>query len=476
MAETIARQLAGFIEECDLDALPPSVVLRTKLYIMDTLGATLAGVSTASSRIVTDLVEALGGREECTVVGHAFRTSPTGAALANGTIGHAVEIDDDHRTSVVHPGVAVVPAALAMTEHTGAGGKALLEGVVAGYEIMTRIGDAFLGKQYYEGFNPTGPSGVFGAAAAASRVLGLTGDRLVAAFGIAGTQAAGLQEWKSDGSWIKRLNAGKAAESGVLATMLAARGFTGPDTIIEGKYGYLKAFSFERKWDAELITRGLGTEFRGYGTSFKPYACCRFAHQLVDAVLEIVREGEIWAEDIEESVVRIYRTGYEALFEPTGPCYRPRTMVDAQFSIPYIVAVAIFHGRPLPHHFTDQMIADPKVLALAARIKGVPDDEFETAYPERYPTEITIRLKDGRELTRFNDLPSGDPTNPIYADDPERFNQEIEAKFRILMATIPEYEDRTDTIIARIAALDKLETASDLARLFTPNGKASTEE
>ena len=469
MTDPIARQLAGFIEGCDLSVLPPPVVHRAKLYVMDTMCAVLAGVSTPSSRIVTDLVETLGGIEACTVVGQSFRTSPTGAALANGTIGHAVEIDDDHRTSVVHPGTVVVPAALAMAEYSGVGGKGFLEGVIAGYEVMTRLGDAFLGKQYDEGFHPTGPSGVFGAAAAASRILGFSGDRLVAALGIAGTQAAGLQEWKADGSWIKRLNAGKAAESGVLAAMLAARGFTGPDTIIEGKYGFLKAFSFERTWNTDLITRDLGTEFRGCGTSFKPYACCRFCHQLIDAVLDLVEANNITAGDISEGMVRIYRTGYMQLFEPAGPCYQPRTVVDAQFSIPYVTAIAVLYGRPLPHHFTDAMITDPEVLALAARVKGVPDDDFETAFPERYPTEVTFRLGDGRTVSRFTDLPSGDPANPIYIDDPDRFDREIETKFRTLMATIPGYEDRTDAVIETIAGLDSLVKASDLARLFTPD-------
>jgi 2-methylcitrate dehydratase PrpD len=468
MPETVARQLARFIEGCDLEKIPPAVVERAKLYVMDTLGAALTGSGVTSSRIIADVVRTLGGREECTVIGHPFRTSPAMAALANGTIGHAVEIDDDHRTSVLHPGVAVVPAAFAMAEHCGAGGKRLLEGVIAGYDVMTRLGDAFLGTQYYEGFHPTGTCGVFGAAAAAARILGLRGDHLVAALGIAGTQAAGLEEWKADGSWIKRLHPGKAAEGGVLAALLAGGGYTGPDTIIEGKYGFLKAFSYERKFDVDLITRGLGTEFRGHGTSFKPYACCRFSHQLVDAVSEVVGEHGIRAGDIEEATVRIYRTAFETLFNPEETRYRPKTVVDAQFSIPYTVAVAVLHGRPLPHHFTDAMIRDPEVLALAARIKGVPDDGFEKAYPDRYPTEIIFRLKDGREAKGFNDLPSGDPVNPIYEREPGRFDREIKDKFRALMATMPDYTGRTDDILEVVAGLDRVAKASELVRRFAP--------
>lgn len=468
MPETIARQLARFVAGCDLARVPTPVVERAKLHVMDTLAAALAGAAVKSSKIVARVVKGLGGKRRCTVVGNRFKTSAALAALANGTIGHAVEIDDDHRTSVLHPGVAVVPAALAMAEQTGAGGKQLLEGVIAGYDVMTRLGDAFLGTQYHEGFHPTGTCGVFGAAAAAGRILGLAGEPLVAAFGIAGTQAAGLEEWKTDGSWIKRLHPGKSAEAGVLAALLAEGGYTGPDTIVEGKYGFLKAFSYERKWDAALIVKGLGEEFRGFGTSFKPYACCRFSHQLVDAVLEVVGAHRIRAADVEEATVRIYRTAYETLFTPAATRYRPQTVVDAQFSIPYTVAVAVRHGRPLPHHFTDKTIRNRELLDLARRVKGIPDDEYEKQYPERYPTRITFRLKDGREVAGFSDLPSGDPTNPIYVGEPGRFERDMVAKFRALMASVPGYSGRTDRILEIVRGLDELADVGDLARQFAP--------
>ncbi len=246
------------------------------------------------------------------------------AALVNGTTGHAVEMDDDHRTSVLHPAVAVIPAAIAVAEWSGASGAKLLEGVVAGYEVMTRIGDAFLGTQYYEGFHPTGSCGVFGAAAAAARILDLPHEAVVRALGIAGTQAAGLEEWKTDGSWIKRLHPGKSAEAGVLSAYLAKGGYTGPATIVEGVYGFLKAFSFKRQWDVDIMLRGLGTEYRGYGTSFKPYSGCRFYHQVIDATLALVREHNIKADDVEEVTVRVYRTAYLTLFEPAARRYAAR--------------------------------------------------------------------------------------------------------------------------------------------------------
>jgi len=470
MAKSISGQLAEFIGACGMKKIPPEVVERAGVFVMDYLGVALTASSARSSQIIGDVVAELGGRETCTVIGRNYRTNALFAALVNGTTGHAVEMDDDHRTSVLHPAVAVVPAALAAAELKQASGAEIIEGVVAGYEAMTRIGDAFLGTQYYEGFHPTGTCGVFGAAAAAGRILGLSTDQLIAAFGIAGTQAAGLEEWKADGSWIKRLHPGKAAESGLLAVLLAKSGYTGPATILEGENGFLKAFSYERKWDVGKILDGLGTEYRGYGTSFKPYAGCRFFHQVIDATLDLVREYKIDAPSVDEVIVRIYRTAFLTLFQPEARRYRPGTNVDAQFSIPYAVAVSILHGAPMPTHFTDELIRDPALLALAAKVKGIADLEYESKFPARFPTEVTIRLKSGKTVQAFRDLPSGDPENPIYAQK-GRFENEIAAKFRALLKLQPVYAARCEEMIAKLKSLETVSDVSGLMALFTPNGR-----
>ena len=468
---TLTARLARFTADCRLADVPPEVVERMRMFVLDYLGVALTGVTARSSEIISDVVAELGGRETCTVIGRDYRSNALLAALVNGTTGHAVEMDDDHRTSVLHPAVAVIPAAIAAAELVGATGEALLEGVIAGYEAMIRIGDAFLGTQYYEGFHPTGSCGVFGAAAAAGRVFGLPIDQLIAAFGIAGTQAAGLEEWKADGSWIKRLHPGKSAESGLLAVMLARRGYTGPATILEGSNGFLKAFSFERKWDIGKITEGLGSEYRAYGTSFKPFAGCRFFHQVIDATLALVREHDIKATEVEEVVVRIYNTAYLTLFQPEQRRYQPGTNVDAQFSIPYAVAAAILHGPLMPIHYSDEAIRDPTTLELCRKVKGVPDDEYEKAYPNRFPTEVTIRVREGGTVSAFCDLPSGDPENPIYAE-PGRFEREIREKFRALLALQPDYRDRCEDMIDQVSALEKVTDLSVMMRLFTPLGHA----
>jgi 2-methylcitrate dehydratase PrpD len=468
MNKTITQTLAVFVEGLKFENLPKPVQERCKLYVLDTLVVALAGARATSSRIAVDVVEDLGGHPQCAVIGWPLRTSVAGAALVNGMIAHAVELDDDHRTSVLHPGTVVVPAALAMTERSGASGKTFLEAVVAGYEISTRVGDAFHGQQYYEGFHSTGTCGVFGAAAACGHIVGLSAEKLTAAFGIAGTQAAGLGEWAIDGSWTKRLHPGKSAEAGVLATLLAAKGYSGPGTILEGEQGFLKAFSYNRYWDAAVILAGLGSEFRGHGTSFKPYAGCRFSHQVVDAALAAIGKHGIRPGDVADVVVKIHTTAYEKLFRPAARRYTPQSVVDAQFSIPYIIATSIIHGRPMPWHFTDEAIRAPDLLAMAARIKGEPDDEYEKQYPARYPTLVTFRLRDGREFSEYCDLPSGDPESPRYATDPARFGREIVSKVEVLLDQLPHYADRRDAMIECTSQLDQAPNLDALIRLFTP--------
>ncbi len=464
MAESIARQLAGFTRACSLESAPQFVIDRAKLYIIDTLGAIIAGTEEDSSRIIADVASRVGGQGNCTVVGSDHRASVTTAALINGAAGHAVEIDDDHRTSALHPGVAVLPAAFAAAEDCGADGRALLSGVVAGYEVMIRVGNAFRGAQDRVGFHSTGTCGVFGAAAAAGRILGLDTDQLSSALAIAGSQAAGLQEWKSDGSWTKRLHPGRAAESGILSALLAARGYTGPHSVFEGPYGFLKAYAGGEPYDADLITHGLGIEYQGAETAFKPYACCRFSHQLIDAVLDLVAKHDFGVDDVERCQVRIYRSGYNALFEPAARRTRPATVVDAQFSAPYIVAVSIIHGPPLPRHFTSEMLSAPDVLRLIDRIEGVPDDMYEESYPESYPTRVTICLKDGRKLEAFEEIASGDPAKQIYASQPDRFREDVVRKFHALLDASPEFRGRAAAILKAALRLEEMENVAELSR------------
>jgi 2-methylcitrate dehydratase PrpD len=456
---TIAEKIAHFVLDTRFEDLPPELTRRAQAYVIDLLGASLPGVSEASSKAVVRTVLSEGCPAKATIFGHGRVASMGGAALANGTIAHALELDDDHRLGTIHPGAVVVPASLASAEAVGCAGKTFLRALIAGYEITCRAGEAFLGRQYYQGFHPTSTCGVFGAAVSSAIILGLDYPQLVNAIGIAGTQAFGLGEWRADGSWIKRLHPGRAAQSGILASMLAIQGFTGPATIFEGRDGFLKAFSYQQQYDADALVRGLGSDFRMALTAFKPYPGCRFTHAVIDLGLDFLSEEGIRAAEIESVLVRVYKT------DILNYISRPATPVIAQFSVPYLLATAFVHGCVTLEHLTEKAIRDPEVLALSDRIQVIEDPEFTKRYPVLYSTEVSLKMKSGKGLTSFRDCPRGDPEAPEYSKTPGGFEKEIESKFRGLLASTP-FAKRVDPIIDAVRELPEDSTVHALTGLI----------
>jgi 2-methylcitrate dehydratase PrpD len=459
MMGTISQQLSDFVLGTSFEAMPLEAAARAQTFVLDTCGASLVGVEEPSSRIIVRTVLAEGGPAQATILGKG-RVAPMGsAALANGTIAHAQELDDDHRLGTLHPGAVIIPAALASAEAMKLEGKTFLHSVVMGYEVMCRVGEAFLGRQFYKGFHPTSTCGVFGAAVVAGIALKLNHDEMVNAMGIAGTQAFGLGEWRADGSWIKRLHPGRAAQSGIFAARLAKEGFTGPATIFEGDDGFLRAFSYEEVYDRDSIVRNLGSEYRGLLTAFKPYPGCRFAHAVIDIGLDLLQENNFALEDIENGKIRIYKTD---ILNYTS---RPSTPVIAQFSVPYLLAAALVRGNVTLDQLTEKEIHDPQILALADRITVVEDPKFTEAYPERYSTELILTLKSGKQLKKFRDCPRGDPEAVEYREDIGRFESEIESKFRILLESTP-FAVRIDSIINLVKNLKTMDNIDDLMALI----------
>jgi 2-methylcitrate dehydratase PrpD len=442
---TIAEQIAVFAVQGSALEQGDALLERMTSYALDTLAVTLAGSTAASSAPLIKTIGAAAGASEASIIGAGKSTSAWDAALVNGTSAHALELDDDHRTAVLHPGAVIVPAAFACAEAANAPGALFLRALLVGYEVTCRLGEVFRGSQFYHGVHPTALCGVFGAAAAAGVILRLEADALVNALGIAGTQAAGLTEWRSDGSWIKRLHPGRAAQSGVLAARLAGEGFTGPATIFEGAGGFLRVFSFGEETDVGALTRGLGSDYRALGTAIKPYPCCRFAHGAIDLALEAAHSG-IKPSDIADVSVRLYRTDVLSYH------HKPKNAVDAQFNLPYMVAVALKRGAIGLVDFTERAIAETEVLELACRINVVEEPSYTEQYPQRYPTELTLRLRNGTERRLFNDCPSGDPAGPRYSADPGLLHREVEAKASALLAACG-FEERVPALNRAVAAL-----------------------
>jgi 2-methylcitrate dehydratase PrpD len=367
-------------------------------------------------------------------------------------------LDDDHRVAVLHPGAVVVPAALAAAEAENTSGLTFLRSMFVGYEVMCRLGEVFRGSQFHHGVHPTALCGVFGAAAAAAVAMNLDRDAFVRALGIAGTQASGLTEWRADGSWIKRLHPGRAAQSGVLAARLAREGFTGPATIFEGEGGFFRAFSYGETIDPGCMTRGLGEDHHAFGTAIKPYPCCRFEHGAIDLAIAANQHG-IGADDIEAANIRIYSTGVLSYHQ------QPKSAVDAQFNVPYAIAVALLRGHVGLGDFTDEAIRDREVLALCRRIHVKEDPDFSSHYPEEYRVELELVLKNGDRRKSFSDCPSGDPVAAQYRSKPDLLGQEVERKVSSLLTEVG-FGDRTDRLKACVETLADAPNLHELSSLF----------
>lgn len=454
---TIAEALAEFATD-SISGSDDALLHRMQTYALDTLAVTLAGTVADSSKAVVETMLSGCGKAEATIMGCGRVTSAWDAALANGACAHALELDDDHRIAVLHPGAVVFPAALAAAEAEQASGRTFLRAALVGYEVMCRLGEVYRGKLFYHALHPTALCGVFGAAAAAASAMALDRNGFVRALGIAGTQASGLTEWRADGSWIKRLHPGRAAHSGILAARLARAGFTGPATIFEGPGGFFNAFTQGEEIDRGAMLRGLGDDYRALGTAVKPFPCCRFGHGAIDLALEARAHG-IDPRKLESIAIRIYRT--EVLtYHP-----RPASLVDAQFNLPYMVATALLKGAVRLSDFSHAAINDPEVLAIAARIDVVEDDEYGARYPDQYPVELVVRLQDGARHRFFSDCPSGDPQAARYQSTPEAFHGEAAGKVHALMEECG-FGDRAARLAETVAALPHAANLDELCAVL----------
>ena len=412
---TAAESLAEFCASLRWDDLDESVRARTRELLLDLLGVALAGSRQPSSPPAVEAACALGGAGSATIVGTHKTTRAAWAAMATGTAAHAVELDDVTTESSLHPGVAVIPAALALAEELEATPNALLEAIVAGYEVTMRVGNALNpASAYARGFHPTGVAGVFGAAMAAGRLLQLDAEHLATALGIAGTMAAGSLEYLAGGAWTKRLNPGWAGHAGISAAYLARTGFSGPYTVFEGRLGLLHAYS-----DApypERLLADLGQPLQVMRVSIKPYACCRYNHGLIDCVLELSRARLFVPDEVARVRLGVLSGGALLVADPIEQKRAPASVVDAQFSAPYAAAVALLFGSGGIDAYAPEKLKDPAVRELMARTDCYRDPSLDAEYPRKWPAAAEIHLRDGSVLATRTEYATGEPENPVPRD------------------------------------------------------------
>ena len=396
--ELLTRTLVHFAHALDVKNLGSEVTERAKQLLLDYLGVAIAGSQTDSAQAVYRMLAHEPPLGSCTVIGTALRTSPGAAALANATAAHSVELDDTHQAASIHPGVVMFSTAIALSDVLpDIDSIRFFSAVVAGYEVAARLGMALQPKEHYElGFHPTSTCGVFGAAITAAKLLRLDEEQMLSAAGIAGSMAAGSLEFLSDGSWTKRLHPGLAAQNGILAAHLAAEGFRGPGTILEGRHGFLNAYS--RRAKHELVTLDLGQDLAILRTSIKPHACCRYMQAPIDGLIALAEAHDIRTEQIARVEVAVLEAGWPLVCEPQTRKYSPSNTVDAQFSMPFGAAVALTWRDAGLDRFTEANLQSPQVRNLIGKVVLKKDIRLEKNYPEEWPARVKVCLANGKEF------------------------------------------------------------------------------
>ncbi len=452
------KQLAQKCCALSYESLPEGVVDRAKYLFLDFIGVAARGSLSESSLPVHAVCKRLGARKDgAGVIGTDLRLDPAYAALANGAAAHSIELDDVVNAASLHPAVAVMPAVLAASHVFNCTGRALVEAIVAGYEVTIRLGTALDPSAHYaQGFHPTGTCGTLAAAVTAGKILNLSPAQMTCALGIAGSQAAASMEFLSDGSFTKRFHPGWAAHSGLVAALLAQEGFTGPETIIEGKFGFLRAYSPNS--DPEKILENWGNPYQVLRTSIKPHSCCRYKQGPIDATLKIMTENGLTGADVESITLGVLKTGHAIVVVPEDQKINPESIVDAQFSMPFGAAVAVLYGKATLDEYTAEKIASPDVKEMMKRIKSVEDPSIEGEFPQKWPATARLQTKDGRTFSVRIEYPKGDPENPLTWD-------ELIGKFKGL--TEPVFsKDHADKIVANVRGLEGIDDISSFVTML----------
>ena len=401
------RTLCEFLSAIRFEQIPAPVIARTEELFLDWFASALAGKDARPTRVMEKFAETMGPRDgDSEILVSRKKTSPLFAALINGAASHFVEQDDLHNSSVLHPGTVVFPAVLAAAQSTRASGREFLAAAVAGYECGVRVGE-FLGRSHYKVFHTTGTAGKLAAAAGVAHLLKLDAERMQHCLGSAGTMAAGLWEFLRDAADSKQLHTAKAAADGLMAAYIARDGFTGARKIFEGKQGMAAGMSSDA--DARWLTDGLGTRWATAETSFKFHASCRHTHPSADALLALMQEHKVKADDIASVTAHVHQGALDVL----GPVTDPQTIHQSKFSMGFVLALVANLQRASLADFTDDALRDTKLRAFHDKVAMTLDPIVDQAYPKRWFGHVSVKTRDGRELDKRIESPKGDPDNVL---------------------------------------------------------------
>ena len=448
------RRLGMWAASVRFEEIPTPVIEMMKKCLLDTLGCAAAGSERAEIR---NLIAGILNPDETGKASVWFQktTAPVvSALLINGSMNHAVELDDLHKPSKIHAGTVIVPSILTVGPLYRIDGQEFLTAMAVGYEVMLRTAIAIgVDSHRRRGWHGTATCGAFGAAAAIGHIMGLDGLQMANAFGLAGTSTGGLMAYTADGSMSKRYHAGMAALHGYLAATSAKNEFTGPTYVFEAPDGgYAHAVS--DKYDLEELIKDLGVVWHCKDMGHKFYACCGHIHQAIDCAIKIRNENHLRPEQIESVTV----TTYDVAGMSWGFSEPPKNTVEAQFSFPYAVSAALVDGQAFIPQFAPERLNDPVINTLAAKVIVNTDDKFTSLYPRQWASGVEVKA-DGRSYYTEVIGAKGDPVNPLNV-------QEIEDKFRSLSGVRfdPEQQDRMITAVRNIENADSIEAIAALMK------------
>lgn len=458
-AKTPAAALAAFASGLRCADLPPAAVEAVRRHLLDILGAAIRGRAHENAANALAGVRSLDGSAGSIAVwGSAVALSAPCAALANGIAAHVLDYDDTHTDGIVHGSAIVGPVVMALGQARGVSGEEVVAAFVAGWEVAARVGLASAGTFHQRGFHTTSIAGVFGAAAAAARLMQLDAMRTMHALGLAGSMASGINEYLSNGSSAKSVHTGWSAHAGIAAASLAAAGMTGPESVFEGRDGLLRTHGVALDANPELLAAGLGDAWQVTRISIKPYPCCHFAHAFIDCAGELAAAG-IFPRDIVCIECVVPAIEQPLICDPIEEKRRPRTPYAAKFSLPFLLASRIVDGGIGHRTFAASNLARAELLELAAKVTYRTAQPGEVPFPRTFPGLVEATLADGRRIVKRLDVNRGHPDNPLALD-------EVAAKFRD-NASETLGGARTDEAIRLAMALPET-SAAELARALVP--------
>jgi 2-methylcitrate dehydratase PrpD len=451
---TFAEQFGEFTANLDFKNLSSDHIRNIKLHVLDTLGVCFACSTLPYSQILIDIVREEGKGEESTVISYGDKLPVRAAALVNGSLAHGYNFDDTHIQAIVHPTAIIMPTVLSLGEREKIDGKNAITAIAAGLEIIIRLGLASP-TMVQRGIDPNPACGVFGAMAAAGKILGLSPDQIAQAMGICGVMSSGSMEWETDGSWSWCIQAGWAAQAGILAAQMAKNGFSGPPTILEGKQGFYNAFAGAGNYDLKELTQGLGVIWKTADLAFKAYPSCQGTQSYIDCALMIKRDNNIEPDQIEKIECKVGKLIGIRLCKPLEVKVAPPNPDSAQTSIPYTVSAALIEGKVGIPEVSGDKIKDPKILSLARKVKITVD----TAYDEGMAIKgfVKVWMKDGRQFVREINAGKGSPENPYSERD-------VMEKF-MSNATMILPETKARTLAEIVFKMDELADMSELMKL-----------